>query len=152
MVKPMRVGELAARVRALLRRAYLDTQPEEQVWGRYRFVLATRQLEIDGRPVALTQKEFDLALFAGGLVDHLRGRIASACMGRAGEGRRTGIAEELRTQVFEPFVRGSATANIDGAGLGLAFVKTVAQRHGGKALLDSALGRGSAFRLVLPRA
>ncbi|WP_170855694.1 ATP-binding protein [Variovorax sp. CF079] len=63
-----------------------------------------------------------------------------------------GIAEELRTQAFEPFVRGSATANIDGAGLGLAFVKTVAQRHGGKVLLDSALGRGSAFRLVLPRA
>lgn len=63
MVKPMRVGELAARVRALLRRAYLDAQPDEQVWGRYRFVLASRQLEIDGRPVALTQKEFDLALF-----------------------------------------------------------------------------------------
>lgn len=63
-----------------------------------------------------------------------------------------GIAEELRTQVFEPFVRGSAAANVDGAGLGLAFVKTVAQRHGGKVLLDSAPERGSAFRLVLPRA
>jgi CHASE2 domain-containing sensor protein/signal transduction histidine kinase len=62
-----------------------------------------------------------------------------------------GIAEELRAQVFEPFVRGSAAANIDGAGLGLAFVKTVAQRHGGKVLLDSAPERGSAFRLVLPR-
>jgi DNA-binding response OmpR family regulator len=63
MVKPVRVGELAARVRALLRRAYADPQPEEQSWGRYRFVLASRQLEIEGKPVALTQKEFDLALF-----------------------------------------------------------------------------------------
>jgi DNA-binding response OmpR family regulator len=63
MVKPVRVGELAARVRALLRRAYMDPPPEEQVWGRYRFVLASRQLEVDGKPVALTQKEFDLALF-----------------------------------------------------------------------------------------
>jgi DNA-binding response OmpR family regulator len=63
MVKPVRVGELAARVRALLRRAYMDPPPEEQVWGRYRFVVASRQLEIDGKPVALTQKEFDLALF-----------------------------------------------------------------------------------------
>lgn len=61
-----------------------------------------------------------------------------------------GIAEDLRTQLFEPFVRGHASANIDGAGLGLAFVKTVAQRHGGKVLVDSAPGRGSAFRLVLP--
>jgi PAS domain S-box-containing protein len=63
-----------------------------------------------------------------------------------------GIAEELRTRLFEPFIRGSATANIDGAGLGLAFVKTVAQRHGGRVLLESPPGRGSAFRLVLPRA
>lgn len=63
-----------------------------------------------------------------------------------------GIAEELRSQLFEPFVRGPATANIEGAGLGLAFVKTVAQRHGGKLLLDSAPGRGSVFRLVLPEA
>jgi signal transduction histidine kinase len=63
-----------------------------------------------------------------------------------------GIAEELRSRLFEPFIRGSATANIDGAGLGLAFVKTVAQRHGGRVLLESPPGRGSAFRLVLPRA
>lgn len=63
MVKPMRVGELAARVRALLRRAYQDSEPEEQVWGRYRFVRASRRLEVDGSPVVLTHKEFDLALF-----------------------------------------------------------------------------------------
>lgn len=39
-----------------------------------------------------------------------------------------------------------------GAGLGLAFVKTVAQRHGGQVTLHSVEGQGSAFRLVLPRA
>jgi len=136
----------------VLRRAYLDTQPEEQVWGRYRFVLATRQLEIDGRPVALTQKEFDLALFAGGSSITCAVESLPRAWAVLVKDEGPGIAEELRTQVFEPFVRGSATANIDGAGLGLAFVKTVAQRHGGKVLLDSALGRGSAFRLVLPRA
>lgn len=63
MVKPMRVGELAARVQALLRRAYVELPPNEQVWGRYRFLPAVRRLEMDGAPVALTQKEFDLALF-----------------------------------------------------------------------------------------
>lgn len=64
MVKPVRVSELAARVRALLRRAYALPQspPDEEVWGRYRFVLSSRRLEIDGQPVLLTQKEFDLAL------------------------------------------------------------------------------------------
>jgi DNA-binding response OmpR family regulator len=63
MVKPMRVGELVARVRALLRRAYVELPPDEQAWGRYRFLPTVRRLEVDGAPVALTQKEFDLALF-----------------------------------------------------------------------------------------
>lgn len=62
MVKPMRVRELAARVKALLRRTYTDSKSEEQVWGRYRFLPTSQRLEIDGEPVALTQKEFDLAL------------------------------------------------------------------------------------------
>jgi DNA-binding response OmpR family regulator len=62
MMKPVRVGELAARVKALLRRSYLDPRSEEQVWGRYRFLCASRRLEINGEPVVLTQKEFDLAL------------------------------------------------------------------------------------------
>ncbi|MDR6536283.1 CHASE2 domain-containing protein [Variovorax soli] len=63
-----------------------------------------------------------------------------------------GIGEELQARLFEPFSRGTTGDNVEGAGLGLAFVKTVAQRHGGKVLLDSAPARGSAFRLVLPRA
>jgi DNA-binding response OmpR family regulator len=62
MTKPVRVGELAARVSALLRRAYAEPPSDEQRWGRYRFVLSARQLEVDGRPLVLTQKEFDLAL------------------------------------------------------------------------------------------
>ncbi|MBT2323942.1 CHASE2 domain-containing protein [Variovorax paradoxus] len=63
-----------------------------------------------------------------------------------------GIGEDLRHRLFEPFARGRTSADIDGAGLGLALVKTVAQRHGGRVLLDSAPAQGSAFRLVLPRA
>ncbi|VTU31867.1 Sensory transduction protein regX3 [Variovorax sp. SRS16] len=62
MMKPIRVGELAARVQALLRRAYAEPAPDEQIWERYRFVLASRHVEVDGEPVALTHKEFDLAL------------------------------------------------------------------------------------------
>lgn len=62
MIKPIRVGEMAARVQALLRRAYVEAEPEEQVWDRYRFLRASRRVEIDGEPVVLTHKEFDLAL------------------------------------------------------------------------------------------
>jgi CHASE2 domain-containing sensor protein len=63
-----------------------------------------------------------------------------------------GIDEELRAHLFEPFARGRAGVHVEGAGLGLAFVKTVAQRHGGKVVLESVPGQGSAFRLILPRA
>jgi len=63
-----------------------------------------------------------------------------------------GVAQEQHAAIFEPFVKGLSNTRTDGAGLGLAFVKTVAARHGGKVLLDSAAGRGATFRLILPRA
>ncbi|WP_353506021.1 response regulator transcription factor [Variovorax fucosicus] len=63
MSKPIRVSELTARVRALLRRAYFEPKAVEECWGRYRFLPAQTSLDVDGKPVPLTQKEFDLALF-----------------------------------------------------------------------------------------
>lgn len=63
MSKPIGVAELSARVRALLRRAYLTPQASEEAWGRYRFTPASCQLDIDGKLAHLTQKEFELALF-----------------------------------------------------------------------------------------
>jgi len=63
MSKPIRVAELTARVRALLRRAYFEPKSEEERWGRYRFSVAQSNLHVGDEPVPLTQKEFDLALF-----------------------------------------------------------------------------------------
>jgi DNA-binding response OmpR family regulator len=63
MVKPTRVGELAARVDALLRRAYHQKNSREFVIGRYRFDPTTALIHIGEQCVVLKQKEFDLALF-----------------------------------------------------------------------------------------
>ena len=63
MIKPIRVGELMARVKALLRRAYHQQSPTELVFGRYAFDVTGNQLLVDGDSVSLKQKEFDLALF-----------------------------------------------------------------------------------------
>jgi DNA-binding response OmpR family regulator len=63
MIKPIRRGELVARVQALLRRAYPAQKALEQIqFGDYIFEVRTGRLTIKGNPVELTQKEFDLAL------------------------------------------------------------------------------------------
>ncbi|WP_246483721.1 sensor histidine kinase [Paenacidovorax monticola] len=64
-----------------------------------------------------------------------------------------GIPADLQSRLFEPFQRlhNHSHPSISGAGLGLALVHTVLQRHGGAIELDSAEGQGSEFRLVLPK-
>lgn len=63
MVKPVRIGELNARVSALLRRAYPANTGGAVEFGRYRFLPETSSIEIDGKPVELKNREYDLALF-----------------------------------------------------------------------------------------
>lgn len=63
MIKPIRRGELLARVQALLRRAYPTQNMVEQIqFNQYVFEPRTARLTDTGAPVDLTQKEFDLAL------------------------------------------------------------------------------------------
>jgi signal transduction histidine kinase len=62
-----------------------------------------------------------------------------------------GIPPPDRARIFERFDRGSAAApRSEGAGLGLAIVRAIAQAHGGEVTLDSVPGRGSTFAVVLP--
>jgi len=63
MVKPIRMNELAARINALLRRAYRRHGTGDFVIDRFRFEAASVRI-FDGEVlVALKQREFDLALF-----------------------------------------------------------------------------------------
>ncbi len=63
-----------------------------------------------------------------------------------------GIAPLDQPRLFEKFYRGrqrEARAQ-RGSGLGLAIVRSIAERHGGKAWLESQLGQGSTFFLLIP--
>ena len=48
------------------------------------------------------------------------------------------------------FARGQGARRRDGAGLGLAIVRAIAQAHGGHVELASEVGKGSTFTVVLP--
>ena len=63
MAKPIRVGELAARVTALLRRAYPAQHEPELVFGPYHFFPQAHVLEVAGKPIDLKHREYELALF-----------------------------------------------------------------------------------------
>ncbi len=45
---------------------------------------------------------------------------------------------------------GNITRRYGGGGLGLALVKEIVEAHGGQVKVQSAVGRGSAFRVTLP--
>lgn len=61
-----------------------------------------------------------------------------------------GIRKEEKEQIFENFGRGSNTGGKDGMGLGLAIVKQLVEEMGGSISVDSNLGKGSTFCLLLP--
>ncbi|MBM6400822.1 response regulator [Phycicoccus sonneratiae] len=69
LVKPFSPGELAARVRSVLRRSSPELSEEAVVVGAVRVEPAARRVLVDDEEVELTPKEFDLIAF---LVTHPR--------------------------------------------------------------------------------
>jgi two-component system, OmpR family, response regulator ResD len=64
IVKPFSPGELIARIEAIMRRAYHDKQKKEDLsFGPLVIDERGRKVTVDGDPVVLTLKEFDLLLF-----------------------------------------------------------------------------------------
>lgn len=61
-----------------------------------------------------------------------------------------GITAEDREQVFERFYRTDSARTRGGSGLGLALVRSIVWLHNGQIWLDSEVGRGSCFLVVLP--
>jgi two-component system OmpR family sensor kinase len=127
-----------------------------------------------GRPITLEAAE-PVIVDADGerlrqIIDNLIGNalqhtpagspVTVTVTGGAGHGQLTvadrgpGMTAEQALRVFERFYRtdGARTRARGGAGLGLAIAASLAAAHGGEITVDTAPGRGSAFRVRLPLA
>jgi signal transduction histidine kinase len=64
-----------------------------------------------------------------------------------------GIPAEQLSRIFDKYVRvpDRRTASVRGLGLGLALVRALAKAHGGGVEVESLPGKGSTFRVFLPR-
>lgn len=62
-----------------------------------------------------------------------------------------GIPSEEQAQIFEKFYRAStAPKEAEGSGLGLAIVKSIVDSHQGRVWVESTVGEGSTFVVLLP--
>jgi PAS domain S-box-containing protein len=86
--------------------------------------------------------------------------VAVDCVGDSNMGRLSvtdrgvGIPADMLEQVFERFTRvvTEDTRAIDGTGLGLPIVRSLARAHGGDAVAEQAPGGGTTVRVTLPLA
>ncbi len=107
----------------------------------------------DGRRV--TQMLYNLLSNAIGFSEQ-DGRIALNCgqedsmLAFTVEDQGVGIPEDYQQAVFNRFESRSHGSRHRGAGLGLSIVKSLAELHGGTVSLDSALGRGTRVKVLLP--
>ena len=62
-----------------------------------------------------------------------------------------GIDPKDLPYIFDAFHRGRDAKRYKGSGIGLAAAKTIAEAHGGRIKVESKLGMGSEFTIILPK-
>jgi len=119
--------------------------------------LADHLPPVEGLHVQLSQIVVNLVVNAcealAGVIGDRRIRISTASL--AGDlvelavcDTGPGLAPEIASRVFEPFV----TTKPEGLGVGLAVCHSIAERHGGRLTAESPPGGGACMRLTLPAA
>ena len=80
------------------------------------------------------------------------GAVGENCLTLSVRDHGVGVPAGEQREIFRKFVRGSVPTGyaVKGTGLGLALVDQIVQAHGGKVRLESTVGEGSTFTIVLP--
>ena len=119
-------------------------------------ILDVPTLQLKGNPIQLRQMMDNLI---GNAVRYTptNGKIEISCHQEENQiiikvsDTGVGIPTTELPNIFDRFYRASNVANIPGGtGLGLSIVKTIVENHHGRIWVDSLVGKGSAFTIVLP--
>jgi signal transduction histidine kinase len=76
------------------------------------------------------------------------GHAVEICVSDTGHG----ISPEAQAHIFERFYQASDSDRRRGTGLGLYFCRLAVEAHGGSIAVNSSVGKGSVFTILLPRA
>jgi hypothetical protein len=143
---PVNVGEI-------VRETAESLQPQRQV----QVTVRTQDAVVRGDPVRLRQVFENIIGNAikyspDGVPVNVRVTETDRTVRIAVHDRGIGIPAGEMKFLFERFTRASNAkrSKIKGTGLGLYFAKTLVERHGGNIQVQSALGEGSTFTVVLP--
>jgi signal transduction histidine kinase len=143
--------------RELAREVAVAIEPMAAARGQLvRLELADTPLPVDGDRRRLEQALLNLAANAqkfspSGADITIAAGFAPGAVCWAVTDAGPGIGPEEQARLFERFFVGNADqASAGGAGIGLPTALAIAQAHGGTIEVDSAVGRGSTFRLVVP--
>lgn len=116
--------------------------------------------DIECLPSQINQVIMNLVVNAAHAMSERRGTITlrSGTLGEAGSDAEqvwleiadngAGIARENLSRIFDPFFTTKAVGK--GTGLGLSLAYGIIQKHRGSIDVDSEVGRGTTFRIVLP--
>jgi two-component system NtrC family sensor kinase len=114
------------------------------------------ELRVRGFPGQIDQVFMNLVTNAAQAIGEREGggTIRIAAVSRGAEVEVTvsddgpGIAADLLPRIFDPFF---TTKDVgEGSGLGLSIVHGIVDRHGGRIEVDSRVGEGTTFRILLP--
>lgn len=121
----------------------MRTQIEPDVYAEYNPSLLSRVI------YNLLQNAYKYGKPDGNILVALHAGADEICLSVSDDG--VGIAKENQEKIWRRFWQADAArGSSGGAGLGLAMVREIAQYHGGRAEVESELGEGSTFRVILP--
>jgi two-component system, OmpR family, sensor kinase len=135
--------ELIAKASALDSRQWALDQAAEGTFFGDRQRLTEALMNLAHNAVQHTASEDTIALGASFMGEEARLWV-----------RDTGIGVPVTDQeyIFERFKRGTGAQRLyRGGGLGLAIVRAIAEAHGGRVELESRLGEGAKFTIIVPR-